>query len=335
MRSQREAALKRALGERGVALRKVTGTSMIPTLRPGEIVFVEPCSSPEPGDIVAFALGEGLLVHRVVRSEAGSVTCRGDNRLADDPPVPLGAILGKVVQVAGRKSVPDRHRDVTRVRLRMMRRHVGLRVRRILGEIRLFAAQAGLGAAPPFAPMQLTLWDERDPDATADRLLKPPARFDHDSLAAVAPGGDPVIVPAGIFSRLPSRDRQALLLGLAGRSVIVWAESKSTAGRLVRLLSALRVILLRIGLVIGEPGDVYIPPGLATPGGRAHVSTADELRLSLVDAGGQRITVEARTVHGVSLLRGRAHLACMPAERGRGPFARCEAMKASSPARTA
>lgn len=314
MTSHRETTLKTALEDRGVALRRVTGTSMVPTLKPEEIVFVEPCSGPRPGDIVAFALGDGLLVHRVVRVEGGSVTCRGDNRLADDPPVPLEAILGKVVQVAGRKRVPDRRRDVARVRLRQFRVRVSLRPRRIFGEIRLFAAQTGLGVPPPFAPSLLTLWDESDPDSSADRLLKPPASFDHDSLAAAVPRRDPVIIPAGIFSRLPAHDRRELLLGLAGRSVVVWAVSISSAGRLVRLLTAVRTVLMRVGPAIGEPGDMYLAPGLGTPGGRAHASTVDELRLLLADAGGDQITVEARTVKGVSLLRGRAQLVRSQAE---------------------
>jgi hypothetical protein len=308
MRPQREEALKRALGERGLALREVTGTSMAPTLRPGEMVFVEPCSSPDPGDIVAFALGGGLLVHRVVRVDAGSVTCRGDNLLAEDPPVALAAVLGKVVQVVGRKRVPDQRLDVARVNLRLMRRRAGWRVRRILGEIRLFAAQAGLGAVPPCAPVLLTMWDESEPDASPDRLVRPLTLFDHDSLAAAAPRGDPVIVPAGVFSRLPSRERRELLLGLAGRSVVVWAVSAASAGRLVGLMTTLRMVLLKARLAVGEPGDLYLARGIGTPGGRAHASTADELHRLLAEAGGDQILVEARTVHGVPLLRGRAQL---------------------------
>jgi signal peptidase I len=312
MRLQREAALTRTLGERGVALRQVTGTSMVPSLKPGEMVFVEPCSDPRPGDIVAFALHDGLLVHRVVKVAGSWVTCRGDNRLVDDPPVPREAVLGKVVQIAGRKRVPDGRRDVARVRLRLMRYRAGARFRSLGGEARLFAAQAGLGTMPPFAPPLGTMWDEGDPDAASGGLLRPPERFDRESVAAAAPPHDPVVIPAGIFCRVPAEERRELLLGLGGRSVVVWALSMSAAGRRVRLLAAIRVVLSRLGMVVGEPGDMYLPPGLDSPGGRAHSFDEDELRGALSAAGGHQVTVEPRMVRGVLLLRGRADLARLP-----------------------
>lgn len=312
MSAHRRAALEKALGAHGVAVRTVTGTSMMPTLNPGEKVFVEPCRELKAGDIVAFALGEGLFVHRVLRVDSGRVICRGDNRQVADPPVRREDILGKVVQVVGRERVPDRRIDVARVSLRLARLRAGLRLRHLLGEIRLFAAQAGLGEAPPYAPALPTLWDETDPEVRPECLLTLPAGTDPDSLAAAMPAGDPVVIPAGVFSRLPASARRELLLRLSGRTVIVWAVSMESAGRVARLFTALRRVALRAGVSVGAPGDVYVAAGLAGPGGRAHVSTADELRRLILEAGGGDVAVESRSVRGAALLRAKARLVEVP-----------------------
>lgn len=82
----------------------VAGTSMLPTLRTGDVVIVHPHSAYEIGDIVAFRIPEGTpgaggrVIHRVVgKSPASGYTTRGDNRKSDDLWHPNNSdILGKV-----------------------------------------------------------------------------------------------------------------------------------------------------------------------------------------------------------------------------------------------
>jgi len=320
---EREDRLRRAIAEDGIACRKVVGMSMAPTLLPGEAVFVEACSEPRRGDIVAFSVDGSLLVHRIVRLDADTVTCRGDNRLSDDPTVPRDALLGKVVQIAGRDRVPDARRDVMRVRVRLTLFRLLRRPRRIAGEFWLLASQLGLGAGPrPLAPGR-SGWDGSDPECSGAHVLDPSElRPGDDGVAAdrrsdSAPGGaladdlppgTSVIVPAGIFGRLSVDARAGLLRRLAGRTVTVWVLSSEAGGRATRVTAALRKSLARSGVKSGEPGDMYGPPNLDGPGGRFHAFTAKELAEVLRAAGGDEVAVEPRSLGGAQFLRGRALL---------------------------
>ncbi len=282
--------------------------SMAPTMLPGETLFVEPCPSPARGDIVAFSVDGSLLVHRIVRLDAETVTCRGDNRLANDPTVPRAALLGKVVQIAGRDRVPDARRDVARVWARLTLLRALRRPRRIAGELWLFSAQIGLGAGPLPLPAVSTIWDRDDPETTNDYVLKPSDIVMGGTLANDVRPGVAVVVPAGVFSRLSRGDRADLFQALAGRTVTVWALTLASFGRLVRLTAALRRSLQRIGLEVGEPGDMYAPPGLDGRGGHLHATTAAELAETLRAAGGDHVAVEQRSVGASQLLRGRTTL---------------------------
>jgi phage repressor protein C with HTH and peptisase S24 domain len=75
---------------------------MVPTLIPGDLVRVEPTRTPARGDVVTFSLGGDVVTHRVVKVTRDSIVCRGDNRRAPDPPVPLAELIGRVVEVAGK-----------------------------------------------------------------------------------------------------------------------------------------------------------------------------------------------------------------------------------------
>ena len=75
---------------------------MAPTLAPGDLVRVEPTRAPARGDVVTFSLGGDVVTHRVVKVTRDSIVCRGDNRRAADPPVPLAALIGRVVEVTGK-----------------------------------------------------------------------------------------------------------------------------------------------------------------------------------------------------------------------------------------
>lgn len=92
--------------------RKVTGTSMFPTLEEGDLVVVwrVPTSSIRVGDILVYdppcsAAGESV-IHRVVSVGTGGYTTKGDNNFATDQeagiaagPVTSSCVEGVVVLV--------------------------------------------------------------------------------------------------------------------------------------------------------------------------------------------------------------------------------------------
>jgi len=84
---------------------RVSGTSMAPTLCPGELVSVEKTRMTEilPGEIVVFARNGRLIVHRVLSTiqchgESNLVT-RGDRTRKNDAPVSSSEFVGRVTHV--------------------------------------------------------------------------------------------------------------------------------------------------------------------------------------------------------------------------------------------
>src|SRR5262245_48670334 len=104
--------MKSAVHSRGVSLRwhrgvrmRVTGTSMMPSLRPGDVICVryQEAAGSGLGDIVLFRRHGQLLARRVVRKihnrgEAYWIT-RGDNLPENDPPVSHEELVGRVTAV--------------------------------------------------------------------------------------------------------------------------------------------------------------------------------------------------------------------------------------------
>lgn len=83
-------------------LRRVTGNSMLPGLKPGSIVFYWRQRRYQPGDVVVARFGDKQLVKRVATIDQRGYRLRGDN--ADDSfdsrqfgSLPPAAILGRVV----------------------------------------------------------------------------------------------------------------------------------------------------------------------------------------------------------------------------------------------
>jgi signal peptidase I len=92
----------------GSALRvKVTGRSMTPFLRGGEILTLKKadCSSLKRGDLILFRNTAGYsILHRIVRVKLGrngatSFQTKGDALIAFDDPVQENEILGKVCRI--------------------------------------------------------------------------------------------------------------------------------------------------------------------------------------------------------------------------------------------
>jgi len=86
---------------------KVTGRSMLPFLRGGEIVTVKkvPCSELRIGDLIFFdSSQDALVLHRIVRkklSDSGAhiFQTRGDALLAFDEEINGRSVLGKVLRI--------------------------------------------------------------------------------------------------------------------------------------------------------------------------------------------------------------------------------------------
>jgi signal peptidase I len=97
----------RAFG--GVRLR-VLGTSMVPSILPGDLVSIHRAGLDEisPGEVVLFFKKGRLFVHRVVDRKAETrsdgpgearLITRGDRLRQDDPPVSSAELLGRVVLI--------------------------------------------------------------------------------------------------------------------------------------------------------------------------------------------------------------------------------------------
>lgn len=78
----------------------IVGPSMFPLVRPLHAVL-ESTRDLRPGDIAAFLgpMGDRLIFHRVVSVEGETLHTRGDLNLRPDDPVPLHAVLGRVVRI--------------------------------------------------------------------------------------------------------------------------------------------------------------------------------------------------------------------------------------------
>lgn len=90
------------------------GRSMLPALLPGDEALFAPFEgAPQRGDVLLYRAGDRLVAHRLHALEAnGLLRLRGDLLASDDPPVPAGAILGRLVAVrrGGRELPTDRGR---------------------------------------------------------------------------------------------------------------------------------------------------------------------------------------------------------------------------------
>jgi signal peptidase I len=99
-----EILLQEAVRSFGRARFRVLGTSMAPSIVPGDLVSVERArlSDIACGEIVLFSRYDRFFVHRVVRSgetKAQSLVTRGDRLDHDDPPISDCEFLGRVTSI--------------------------------------------------------------------------------------------------------------------------------------------------------------------------------------------------------------------------------------------
>ena len=77
----------------------VSGVSMLPFMKKGDIITVQRLDKYEIGDILVFPYkNEGMLVHRLLKIEDGRLYCKGDNAFRTED-ITSEQVLGKVVTV--------------------------------------------------------------------------------------------------------------------------------------------------------------------------------------------------------------------------------------------
>ncbi|MBU0511046.1 MAG: S24/S26 family peptidase [Chloroflexi bacterium] len=79
----------------------VKGTSMYPSLRPGDVtLIVHGYEKFRAGDILVYRSGDQVVIHRFLRwLPDGTLLMAGDNRQFVDTPIPVSAVLGRVISV--------------------------------------------------------------------------------------------------------------------------------------------------------------------------------------------------------------------------------------------
>jgi hypothetical protein len=85
------------------------GSSMEPTIPPGTEVLLACGRAPAVGDVVAYVMGDQVVVHRLeARARGGWLLTRGDAHVAPDLPVPARDVVATVVAVGdpGRPVAP-------------------------------------------------------------------------------------------------------------------------------------------------------------------------------------------------------------------------------------
>jgi len=78
-----------------------TGSSMLPTIWPGDSLIIEPLSGDtvELGEVVLFTRNGRFVAHRVVEKIAGKIHTQGDAASRPDAPLTLGDLMGKVSMI--------------------------------------------------------------------------------------------------------------------------------------------------------------------------------------------------------------------------------------------
>lgn len=75
----------------------VLSGSMEPEFSQGDLIIVQECQDFQENDIVVFQDGGSLVVHRIISIQDDTVITKGDANQAEDAPISLSAIKGKVL----------------------------------------------------------------------------------------------------------------------------------------------------------------------------------------------------------------------------------------------
>jgi signal peptidase I len=94
---------------------KAHGYSMYPCIKPGSLILIEPISMkgpPRPGEIIAIATDNGLIIHRLIKvvekNNLQTFIARGDSNAFTDDPVKIDKIAGRIIraETTGENPVP-------------------------------------------------------------------------------------------------------------------------------------------------------------------------------------------------------------------------------------
>jgi len=103
------------------------GTSMLPSIWPGDILSIEPKPEQEivPGDIVLIARRSRFFVHRLIEKQDSRCVTRGDSLPHNDDPVNSSEMLGRVslIHKNNRTIIPSRRRSPSNCALAWMLCH--------------------------------------------------------------------------------------------------------------------------------------------------------------------------------------------------------------------
>ncbi len=96
--------LVQALIEKNAAVKfKVTGKSMYPNIRSGDVITLVPCAerTPEPGDVVGLldSKNRQIIVHRIIKKNDGRFLVKGDNVIRSDGYYPRDKIIGVLTEL--------------------------------------------------------------------------------------------------------------------------------------------------------------------------------------------------------------------------------------------
>ncbi len=293
-----EAALRASLRERGFAYSRIVGDSMLPNLREGDAVLLQESGRLRPGDIVTIALGGSLVTHRILSIDDTGVVCRGDNRPRADPAVARQAVVARVTEVVGRP-LPDKTRDVLRVRLRQARWGLAARLTRVHDEWGLVLGSSRGRLPAEMASSPASGFAGGPVDGSPERVVRAGDLADLESLSA--PGSDVILViPASLYGGLSPTRRRELMQTLRGRKLRVYGLPFASAGRITHLMSHLRRAMQPLGLKVGEPGDMAVRDGAGLR--VVHTFTAIELVRELERFGRGPVAVEMVATRGGPLL---------------------------------
>jgi hypothetical protein len=95
---------------------------MIPAIRPGDVLCIEPCTpeATRPGDVLLTRHGERVLAHRLIRKERRGgedlLVTRGDALWHADPSQPASMLLGRVTGISRGGVTLARSRSTTWLR---------------------------------------------------------------------------------------------------------------------------------------------------------------------------------------------------------------------------
>jgi len=140
------------------------GTSMLPSIWPGDVLSVENKSGEQaiPGDIVLVARDRRFFIHRLIEKHNSRWITRGDSLPQNDDPVAEAQVLGKVSAIhrRGHAVIPGRRLSLLRRALAEMLCHCDS-FRNIALRIHSFQRRGSILVAPPSRRLS---WGRPRPD---------------------------------------------------------------------------------------------------------------------------------------------------------------------------